>query len=103
MKRRAIFLSQILVLAALACAVPYGAATPQTSASPSAQAAAPSKPVTGSDLDDLRNPSPKIRAKAAQEIGETGDPSAVPALISALNDSSPRVRKQVVVALASIR
>jgi len=102
-KRRAIFLSQILVLAALAGAVPYGAATPQMSASPSAQAAAPSKPVTGSDLDDLRNPNPKIRAKAAQEIGQTGDPSAIPALISALNDSSPRVRKQVVVALASIR
>jgi HEAT repeat protein len=101
-KRSAIFLPQILVLAAIAVAVPYGAAA-QSSASSSSQAPAPSKPVSGSDVEDLRNPQPKIRAKAAREIGEAGDPSAVPALIAALNDSSVRVRKQVVVALASIR
>lgn len=103
MKRSALFLSQILVLAAIASTVPYGTATPQATASPSTQGTTPSKPVSGTDIEDLRNPSPKIRAKAAREIGDTGDPSAVPALISALNDSSPRVRRQVVVALASIR
>lgn len=103
MKRSALFLSQILVLAAIASAVPYGTATPQASTSPGTQAKAPSRPVSGTDIDDLRNPNPKIRAKAAQEIGDAGDPSAVPALIYVLNDSSPRVRRQVVVALASIR
>jgi HEAT repeat protein len=102
-KRSALFLSKILVLAVIAGAVPFGAAVPQTPASSGAQSAAPSRPVSGSDMEDLRNPSPKIRAKAAREIGETGDPSAVPALISALSDSSTRVRRQVVVALASIR
>ena len=103
MKRNAKFLLQILVLAAVAGVVPRGIAAPQTSASPSPQAVAPPQATSGSDVEDLRNPKPKIRAKAAREIGETGDPSAVPALISALNDPSAKVRRQVVVALASIR
>jgi HEAT repeat protein len=102
-KRSIIFLTQILVLLTLASVVPYGMAAPQSAATPTPQAGKTSKPVSGSDLEDLRNPQPKIRAKAAREIGETGDPSAVPALIAALNDSSPKVRQQVVVALASIR
>ncbi|HET7100303.1 MAG TPA: HEAT repeat domain-containing protein, partial [Terriglobia bacterium] len=101
MKRNGLILAQILVLAAFAGATPR--ATAQSSASSSPQAAAPSQAVSGSDVEDLRNPKPKVRAKAAREIGENGDPSAVPALIAALNDPSPRVRKQVVVALASIR
>jgi HEAT repeat protein len=102
-KRNAKFVLQILVLAAVAGVVPRGIAAPQTSASPSPQAVAPPQATSGSDVEDLRNPKPKIRAKAAREIGEAGDPSAVPALIAALNDSSARVRQQVVVALASIR
>jgi HEAT repeat protein len=102
-KRSAIFLSQVLVLAVFAALIPYAKAAAQSSASSGPQAAASSKAVSGSDVEDLRNPQPKIRARAAREIGETGDPSAVPALIAALNDSSVRVRKQVVVALASIR
>ena len=102
-KRSVIFLSQVLVLATIAGLIPYATAVEQSSASSGPQAAATSKAVSGSDVEDLRNPKPKIRARAAREIGETGDPSAVPALIAALNDSSVRVRKQVVVALASIR
>jgi HEAT repeat protein len=102
-KRNAKFLSHVLVLAAIAGVVPYATAAPQNSAGASQQTAAPAQVTSGSDVEDLRNPKPKIRAKAAREIGETGDPAAVPALISALNDSSVRVRKQVVVALASIR
>jgi HEAT repeat protein len=102
-KRSVLILSQILVLVVAAGAVPYGTAAPQSAATSSAQAAASPKVVTGSDVEDLRNPKPKIRAKAAQEIGQAGDPSAVPALIAALNDSSAKVRRQVVVALASIR
>jgi HEAT repeat protein len=56
-----------------------------------------------SETEDLKNPNPKIRAKTARELGESGDPSVVPALAAALNDPSPKVRRQVVVALASIR
>ena len=103
MKRSAMFLSAILVLAATAGAVPCLAAAQQSSTTSGPQASGPAKPVSGSDVEDLRNPQPKIRARAAREIGQTGDPSAVPALIAALNDSSVKVRKQVVVALASIR
>ncbi len=103
MKRNVPILAQILVLAAFAGAAPRGTAAPQSTASPTPQAAAPSKAVSGSDVEDLKNPREKVRAKAAREIGENGDPSAVPALIAALNDPSTRVRKQVVVALASIR
>jgi HEAT repeat protein len=102
-KRRTACLAQFMFLMMITGAVPRGMAadpTPQTS---TPQAASSSKPVSGSDVEDLKNPKPKIRAKAAREIGEAGDPSAVPALISALNDPSANVRRQVVVALASIR
>ncbi|MCL5005838.1 MAG: HEAT repeat domain-containing protein [Acidobacteria bacterium] len=57
----------------------------------------------GSETEDLKNPNPKIRAKTARELGQTGDPSVVPALAAALSDPSPKVRQQVVIALASIR
>ena len=56
-----------------------------------------------SETEDLKNPDPKIRAKTARELGQSGDPSAVPALTAALSDSSAKVRQQVVIALASIR
>jgi HEAT repeat protein len=102
-KRNGLILAIILVLAAFAGAVPLGTAAPQSTASSTPQAAASSQAVSGSDVEDLKNPKEKVRAKAAQEIGENGDPSMVPALIAALNDPSTRVRKQVVVALASIR
>ena len=103
MKRSPIFHLLLLVSLTIAGAIPRVTAAPQTAATPGAQDGAQSKPISGSDEEDLRNPNPKIRAKAAREIGDTGDPSAVPALIAALNDSSAEVRRQVVVALASIR
>jgi HEAT repeat protein len=102
-KRNGLILAQILVLAAYAGAVPRASAALQSSASSTPQAGTSSKAVSGSDIEDLRNPKPKVRAKAAREIGENGDPSAVPALIAALNDPDTNVRNQVVVALASIR
>jgi HEAT repeat protein len=102
-KRRARFLSLILAAAAIACAIPRLTATQQPTAASGRQTAQSSQPVSGSDLEDLKNPNPKIRAKAAREIGQTGDPATVPALIAALNDPNVNVRKQVVVALASIR
>jgi HEAT repeat protein len=57
----------------------------------------------GSGTEDLKNPDPKIRAKTARELGQSGDPLVVPALTAALNDSDVAVRRQVVIALASIR
>ncbi|MEJ2006929.1 MAG: HEAT repeat domain-containing protein [Acidobacteriota bacterium] len=95
MKRSAKYLSQIVFLLVIAGTIPYGLAAPQP--------AGPARQAGNSGVEDLKNPNPKIRAKAAREIGETGSPAEVPALISALNDSSTTVRKQVVVALASIR
>ena len=105
MKLNGLILAQILVLAAFAGAAPRVTAAPQSTATKgsTAQAASSSKVVSGTDIEDLKNPKAKVRAKAAKEIGENGDPSAVPALIAALNDPSTNVRKQVVVALASIR
>ncbi len=103
MKRIPIFHLLLLVSLTIAGTIPRVTAAPQTATTPVAQAGAKSKPVSGSDEEDLRNSNPKIRAKAAREIGDTGDPSAVPALIAALNDPSAKVRRQVVVALASIR
>lgn len=95
MKRSAKYLSQILFLAILAGIVPYAVAMPKPMP--------PARQSSSSGVEDLKNPNPKIRAKAAKEIGETGGPAEVPALISALNDPSAKVRQQVVVALASIR
>jgi len=42
---------------------------------------------------------PDLRAAAAESLGESGDSLAVPALVLALEDTVPSVRKQAVVAL----
>jgi HEAT repeat protein len=42
------------------------------------------------------------RAKAARELGRAQDGSAIPALAEALSDPSPKVRREVVLALAQI-
>ncbi|MGH9439802.1 MAG: HEAT repeat domain-containing protein, partial [Terriglobia bacterium] len=47
----------------------------------------------------LKSSNANIRAKAAQELGQSGDPSVVPALTAALSDPSTKVREQVIVAL----
>ena len=52
--------------------------------------------------DQLRSPEAKVRAKAARELGKSGNPSAVAALAVALSDSSVSVRREVVIALAQI-
>jgi HEAT repeat protein len=56
-------------------------------------------------LIDILKSSPNAdqRAKAANELGKEGEPSAVPALAAALNDPSAEVRRAAVVALAKIR
>lgn len=94
MKRSTIYLSPILALVFMASAIPRGIAAPYPAASASQ---------ASNSVEDLKNPNPKIRARAAKEIGETGGPAEVPALVSVLSDPSVKVREQVVVALASIR
>ncbi len=53
-------------------------------------------------IEQLRSPDDAKRAKAARQIGASGDTSAVPALAAALKDTSAKVRREVVFALASI-
>lgn len=61
-----------------------------------------STPAPASPADQLRSSDPKVREKAAKELGETGGPDAVAALTGALKDPVVNVRRQVVVSLASI-
>lgn len=53
-------------------------------------------------IPELKSSNADIRAKAAQQLGQSGDPSVVPALIADLNDPSAKVRKQIIVALAHL-
>jgi HEAT repeat protein len=56
---------------------------------------------TGSSAaTDLKSPDAKVRAKAARELGQSGDLSAVAPLTTALADPSKKVRHEVVLALA---
>ncbi|MBI1983869.1 MAG: HEAT repeat domain-containing protein [Acidobacteria bacterium] len=58
---------------------------------------------SGSWIAELQNPSEGARAKAAKELGKSGDPAAVPALVAAVNDASGKVRREVVMALSILR
>jgi HEAT repeat protein len=51
---------------------------------------------------ELKSPNASIRAKAARQLGESGDASVVPALTAALTDPSSKVRSEVIVALARL-
>jgi HEAT repeat protein len=53
-------------------------------------------------VERLKSPNVGQRAQAARELGKLGDASVVPALAAALADSSEKVRREVVVALASL-
>jgi HEAT repeat protein len=48
----------------------------------------------------LKSSDPKVRAKAAREMGRGGDVSVIPALTAQLSDASSQVRREVVIALA---
>ncbi len=52
-------------------------------------------------LLELKSSKASERAKAAEAIGKRGNVSDVPALVAALHDPTPQVRRQVVLALAS--
>ncbi|MGD0921559.1 MAG: HEAT repeat domain-containing protein [Terriglobia bacterium] len=72
---------------------------------PIAHAQAPAAPAAPSDpvIEQLKSADAGKRAQAARELGKRGDPSIVPVLTAALSDSSEKVRREVVVALASLR
>jgi HEAT repeat protein len=53
-------------------------------------------------IEQLKSPDAGKRAQAARELGRRGEPSVVPVLAAALSDSSEKVRREVVVALASL-
>jgi HEAT repeat protein len=61
------------------------------------------KPV-GHWLEELKNPDPKARKKAAVALGNVGraDPAAIPALIAVLKDRDATVRDSAVLALLNI-
>lgn len=48
------------------------------------------------------DPSPARRAEAAEDLGNSGDPTVLPLLVTALSDSAPAVRLAVVEALADL-
>lgn len=52
--------------------------------------------------DQLKSSDPDVRAKAARQLGKSGDFSAVATLRSALTDPDLKVRREVVLALAAL-
>src|SRR5439155_216574 len=50
----------------------------------------------------LKSPNVDTRAKAARELGKSGDSSVVTPLTEALTDASVKVRREVVIALATL-
>lgn len=53
-------------------------------------------------IDELKSPNANTRAKAAHELGKSGDITAIPALTAALKDPEAKVRREVVLALAQM-
>ena len=51
----------------------------------------------------LKSTDEAARVSAAKQLGESGEVAAIPALASALNDPSTKVRKEVILALAQFR
>ncbi len=57
---------------------------------------------SGTAIDQLKSSDANIRAKAARELGKSGDASSISALKAALIDPDVKVRREVVLALAAI-
>jgi HEAT repeat protein len=53
-------------------------------------------------VEELKSPDASIRAKAARQLGQSGDVSTVPALAADLTDPSAKARSEVIVALAKL-
>jgi len=79
-------------------AAPAAPATPQ-----SPPATPPAAPGAGSNPTVMllkQGHTDSVRAKAAEDLGKQGDITTIPALAAALSDSSSKVRRAVVLALA---
>lgn len=61
------------------------------------------QPAAASAVDRLKSPDANVRAKAAREIGNAKDASAIPALATLLADPSAKVRHEVVFVLSQMR
>lgn len=97
--------SSVLLLRGQATDSPQTPTAPPTAPTPapSAPAATPTAPATGSNPSVMllkQGHTEGVRVKAARDLGSQGDLSTVPALASALTDPSPKVRREVVLALA---
>jgi len=80
------------------------AATPTAPATPpAAPAALPAASGAGNNPSVMllkQGHKDSVRAEAARSLGKDGDPTTIPALAAALSDPSPKVRREVVLALA---
>jgi len=57
----------------------------------------------GQEAEGLNSPDANKRAKAAREVAKSSDPSSIETLAKLINDSSPKVRREAVLGLSSIR
>jgi len=55
------------------------------------------------DAEGLSSPDANKRAKAAREVAKSSDPSSIETLAKLVSDSSPKVRREAVLGLSSIR
>ena len=53
-------------------------------------------------IDLLKSPDAGVRARAARDLGKSGDASAIPALAGAVKDANDKVRREAVIALAQM-
>ncbi|MGD0226872.1 MAG: HEAT repeat domain-containing protein [Terriglobia bacterium] len=70
---------------------------------PAAPTATPTAPAAGTNPAVMllkQGHTESVRVKAARDLGNEGDLSTIPALASTLNDPSPKLRREVVLALA---
>ena len=101
--------SQITIVRVLAVmlsslALMWGQAqNPAPAPTPASPATAPTAPMTSENPSVMlltQGHTENVRAKAAYDLGKQGDRTTVPALAGAMKDSSPKVRHEVVLALA---
>jgi HEAT repeat protein len=57
----------------------------------------------GGQAQGLQSPDANKRAKAAREVAKSSDPSSIETLAKLTSDSSPKVRREAVLGLSSIR
>ena len=98
MKSRWVGASLLLLSASFPVPAMLFAQTGQPAPQPAQAAQQNSNPL----IDQLKSADAGARAKAAREMGKSGDATVVPPLAQALKDESDKVRREVVYALASI-